>query len=256
MPTFKVINRLSSFGIKVLTSESPGFTAHLAKLLNPAAIAKAEPFLNRSVILINSGPVPLTGFTLIYRYPTQIALSGKPWEQRIRRFAANSDTASFFQPGDEFLFTPVAGFDARLNEAGTVHSQPWLDDGTDRMIAAYLSSWLDDPTELSVDAVVSLDGAVIGADTADTFGYITAEIKAELEIQAAFTLSGDALRKKLLSLTGMHDGTHYARYLDATARSMLREIDSAGEDVVRQEATQRAGSLPFLRFRESLRRVE
>lgn len=256
MTPFAVINKLSSAGIVVLTSTSPQFENHLAKLLSPAAIAKAEPLLNKSVIIINAGTAPLLGFTLIYRYPKKLALAGTPWEQRIRRYAASSDSGSLFEPGDEFLFTPVASFEARLNQAGTIHSQPWLDEGTDRMIKVYLNSWIDEETELSVDAIVSETGAVLGDDTADTFGWITAQIQAETELQSAFKLSGDALRKKLLSMTPAQGNDNYARALDITARSILGELDARGEESVRSEMALRATALPFMKLKTSLRRVQ
>jgi len=230
----KISNPLQGSGIVALDASSPEFMPEVQKLLTPAAISKAAPFLTRSIVLINNTNEFIWGFTVVYQYPDWISPAGTPWKHRISPSCGGpADRNRMLAPGARFLVTPVSDFLASATRDGGMILQPFLDEGMDRMINQFKAQHPDanERVEATIDSVIFEDGVLEGPDSEGMMARTNERVRAEKDLAVSLSgLRGDALRARLLldSHRGMRD--EYSGRTSTVAQSLIAVLDQRGEN--------------------------
>lgn len=116
----RISNPLEAEGLKVIAFGSPEFRPTLEAMIDGELAARAEPFFQYSVILVNLTGRYIWGFTAIYTYPDKIAPSGNPWRHQINPSPGGvGSRAQYLGPGAKYLLTPVSNFLAEVNADGS-----------------------------------------------------------------------------------------------------------------------------------------
>ncbi|MGA8027306.1 MAG: hypothetical protein WB992_09170, partial [Bryobacteraceae bacterium] len=236
----KISNPLEAEGLKVIPFDSPEFSPALEAMIDADLIAKAEPFLRYSVILVNRTERYIWGFTAIYTYPDKIAPSGKPRRHQINPSAGGvGSRAQYFAPGARYLLTPVSNFLAEVDADGRRGLKPSWYDGIEQVMK--IQSGIGDPlmrrVELSIDSLIYEDGLLVGPDRAGRMDEVNRRILREKRFADSFTgLTGSALRAKLAEYSSSTGGDADERANAWTAKDFeLRYNEpSLGEDRVRR----------------------
>lgn len=235
----KISNPLESEGLKIIAFDSPEFRPALATMVDPDLIAKAEPFLQYSVILINRTERYIWGFTAVYKYPDKIAPSGNPWRLQINPSPGGVGTrARYLAPGAKYLLTPVSNFFAEVDADGRRGLAPSWYEGIEQVIQS--QTGMGDPlrkrVELSIDSLIYEDGTLVGPDQADRTDEINRRIARQKRFADSFAgLKGDAFRAKLAEYSSGagEQADHRDNARLAKALELRYNDPSLGEEYVR-----------------------
>jgi hypothetical protein len=256
----KISNPLEAEGLKVIPFDSPEFRPALEAMIDADLIARAEPFLQYSVILVNRTERYVWGFTAIYTYPDKIAPSGNPSRHQINPSAGGvGSRAQYFAPGARYLLTPVSNFLAEIDADGRRGLQPSWYDGIEQVIKS--QSGIGDPlrqrVELSIDSLIYEDGLLVGPDQADRIDQVNGRILREKRFADSFTgLAGSALRAKLAEYASSTGGDADERANAWRAKDLQLRYNepSLGEDHVRRIIEQMGAAQWFLGSQKVRRR--
>lgn len=220
----KISNPLEAEGFKVIAFESPEFKAALRTMIDADLIAKADPFLRYSVILVNMTGRYIWGFTAIYTYPDKIAPSGNPWRHQINPSAGGPGTREqYLAPGGKYLLTPVSNFLAQVDADGGRKLRPSWYDGIEQAIKNQVGAGdpLRQRVELSMDSLIYEDGLLVGPDGADRMDQVNRRILREKRFADSLRgLTGSALRSKLAEYSSKTAGDPDAHANAWTAKDL------------------------------------
>jgi hypothetical protein len=206
----KISNPLESEGLKIIASDSPEFRPALEAMIDTDLIAKAEPFLQYSAVLLNTTGRYVWGFTAVYTYPDKIAPSGNPRRHQINPSVGGvGSRAQYFAPGARYLLTPVSNFLAEVDADGRRGLAPSWYDGIEQVMK--IQSGIGDPqmrrVELSIDSLIYEDGLLVGPDRAGRMDEVNQRILRDKRFADSFRgLTGSALRAKLAEYSGKAGG--------------------------------------------------
>jgi hypothetical protein len=208
----RISNPLEAEGLRTIAFDSAEFLPTLETMIDADMIARAEPFLQYSVILVNATGRYIWGFTAVYTYPDKIAPSGSPWRHQINPSVGGvGNRAQYLAPGARYLLTPVSNFLAEVDADGRRGIRPSWYDGIEQVMKS--QSGIGDPlrrrVELSIDSLIYEDGILVGPDRADRLDEVNRRILREKRFADSLTgLAGSALRDRL---------EEYASYTGADA---------------------------------------
>jgi hypothetical protein len=251
-PKMRISNPLEAEGLKIIGFDSPEFRPTLQTMIETDLIAKAEPFLQYSVILVNLSGRYIWGFTAIYTYPDKIAPSGNLWRHQIGPSAGGvGSRAQYLAPGARYLLTPVSNFVAEVEVDGRRRLQPSWYEGIEQ--AVQRQAGIGDPlmqrVELAIDSVIYEDGVLAGPDRADRMDQINRRILREKRFADSLAdLTGNALKAKLAeysSSTG-GDADQQANAWHAKDLELRYNEPNLGEDHVRKVIEQMRRAQWFL----------
>jgi hypothetical protein len=234
----KISNPLESEGLRVIAFDSPEFRPALETMIDADLVAKAEPFLQYSVVLVNMTGRYIWGFTAIYTYPDKIAPSGKPSRHQINPSAGGvGSREQYLAPGASYLLTPVSNFLAEVDADGRRRLRPSWYDGIEQVmkIQSGIGDRLMRRVELSIDSLIYEDGLLIGPDRAGRMDEINQRILRDKRFADSFRgITGSALRAKLAEYSSRTGGDADERANAWTARDFeLRYNEpTLGEDHV------------------------
>jgi len=236
----KISNPLEAEGLKLIASDSPEFRSALEGMIDPDLIARAEPFLPYSVILVNMTGRYIWGFTAIYTYPDKIAPSGKPRRIQINPSAGGVGTREqYLAPEARYLLTPVSNFLAEADADGRRRLRPSWYEGIEEVMR--IQSGVGDPlmqrVELSIDSVIYEDGMLVGPDRAGRMDEVNRRILREKQFADSFKgLTGSAFEAKLAEYSSKAGGDIDERANAWRAKDLeLRyNAPTLGEDHVRR----------------------
>jgi|ERR1700692_1932611 len=259
-PKMKISNPLEAEGLKVIAYDSPEFRPAVEEMIDADLIAKAEPFLQYSVVLVNTTGRYIWGFTAIYAYPDKIAPSGSPWRLQINPSPGGvGRRAQCFAPGAKYLLTPVSDFVAQVEVSGHRRLQPSWYDGIEQVMQS--QTGIGDPlrkrVELSIDSLIYEDGILVGPDQADRTDEINRQIARKKRFADSFAgLKGDAFKAKLAEYSSDTGGQadHRANAWLAKDLELRYDDPSLGEDYVRTVIEQMGTAQWFLGSQKVRRR--
>jgi|SRR5579872_3038094 len=256
----KISNPLEAEGLKIIAPDSPEFRPALEAMIDPDLTAKAGPFLQYSVVLVNATGRYIWGFTAIYKYPDKIAPSGKPRRHQINPSAGGAGSrAQYFAPGARYLLTPVSNFLAEVDADGRRGLAPSWYDGIEQVMK--IQSGIGDPlmrtVELTIDSLIYEDGLIVGPDRAGRMEEVNRRILREKRFADSLSgLAGAALRAKLAEYSSRTGGDADERANAWRAKDLELRYNEPGlgEDHVRRFVEEMGAAQWFLGSQKVRRR--
>jgi len=232
-----VTNPLEDRGIAMYTVADPDFTTQVRSFIDSSEMLnKLQPYMDRSVIVVNNTGQYLWGMSIVYEYTGEYTASGKPWRWFVTPEAIGPERRWMMAPAASFLILPQANFFWHKRSDGTIATAPAVEIVTDANLWANLKEgmdyWWQKPVVISVDSIIYEDRTVVGPDVLERMQKLNEAVERDKKLEEQLkSMHGSELRA-LLEAT-VEEDLH--RATQTHAQAMLIVLDNQGEDALKRQ---------------------